>query len=570
MTPTDLIGDAVADAPGEPLDPVLSPRLPTSLPVSVAILVAILVGVFWLTDTDGFLSTDVGGKIATLEAMAQRGDLRPDLGYWAESVDPDGSLYPMWSTTHIGDQWVNATTLPMIYAAYPLYRIGGARLAGLVPLVGTVVAALGARAVARRLGGEGRATFWIVGLASPATVYALDFWEHSIGLASMVWGVAFGLDASRPGGSWRRAAAAGAVFGLAASMRQEALVYGAVTGTAMGVRLLAGRHPLTAVGRGLAMATATVLALAANVGLEIAATGASLRSGRTVGTAGAAGSDVGTRVQEAFVTGLSPFARTDVASLTISLLLVLLLAELGRRAHAGPAEQRLVLIGLGAIALVMVLDLVAGGLGFVPGLVATTPVAALGLSRLGGGGDRRLVAVVAAGSLPLVWAVQFTGGAGPQWGGRYILTSGALLVALAATGLSAPPARSVLRGVAIGGLVVTLAGVAWTVQRSHAFADAMTELADRDEPALVFHDPFMSREAGALVIGEHWLSATGPEARAEAVAALAELGIDEVGFVDREDGGARRALPGWTAVNEERVELVSGLALRVTTWRAAG
>ena len=90
------------------------------------------------------MSTDVGGKIATLEAMDQRGDLRPDLGYWAEEVYPDGSLYPMWSTTHIGGQWVNATSLTMIYVAYPLYAVGGATLAGVIPVLATVGAALAA------------------------------------------------------------------------------------------------------------------------------------------------------------------------------------------------------------------------------------------------------------------------------------------------------------------------------------------------------------------------------------------------------------------------------------------
>ena len=201
----------------------------------------------------GFLSTDVGGKVATLEAMHRNGTLSPDLGYWAVDVDPDGSLYPMWSTNQVGDKWVNATTLPMLLVALPLYAVGGLFAAGLVPIAGTVAAALGARTLARRLGSDGVAAFWIVGAASPLTVYALDFWEHSIGVALMVWAVVGVLDASRSEGSWLPALGAGLLFGIAASMRQEALIYGFVSGLALGLRLLTAGRPLAMLARGAAL-----------------------------------------------------------------------------------------------------------------------------------------------------------------------------------------------------------------------------------------------------------------------------------------------------------------------------
>lgn len=92
--------------------------------IARAALTAVLVALMLLTDPMGFLSTDVGGKLATPEAMQRNGGLSPDLGYWAESVDPDGSLYPMFSTQHVGDVWVNVTTLPMLVLAIPLYSIG--------------------------------------------------------------------------------------------------------------------------------------------------------------------------------------------------------------------------------------------------------------------------------------------------------------------------------------------------------------------------------------------------------------------------------------------------------------
>src|SRR5205807_2001537 len=153
----------------------------------------------------------------------------------------------------VGHRWVDVTTVPMLYLGYPLYRLGGYRLALLLPMLGAVAAALAARALARRLGadeGVGWAAFFLVAVASPLAIYALDFWEHSIGVALMGWGVVLLLDALRlaapvsgaPGRqngdptrqkavgvrSWGRAAAtAGLLFGAAATLRTEALVYAA-------------------------------------------------------------------------------------------------------------------------------------------------------------------------------------------------------------------------------------------------------------------------------------------------------------------------------------------------------
>ncbi len=85
----------------------------------------------------------------------------------------------------------------MLYAAVPLYEVGGLRGILLLPMLGAVLAALAARALARRLGGDGMLAFWAIGLATPVAVYALDFWEHSLGLAAMLWGVVLLVDVAR-------------------------------------------------------------------------------------------------------------------------------------------------------------------------------------------------------------------------------------------------------------------------------------------------------------------------------------------------------------------------------------
>ncbi len=538
---------------------------------SVAVLFLVLVALSLLTDGGGFLATDVGGKVATLEAMDRRGDLSPDLGYWAESADPDGSLYPMWSTTHVEDKWVNATTLPMLYVALPLYQAGGVHLAGLIPILGTLLAAVGAWRLTRELGGDGTLAFWIVGIASPATIYALDFWEHSLALGMMVWAVILALQGSRDERGLTAALGAGLLFGAAAAMRQEALVYGFVTGAALGLRLLMARCPLSAILRGAMMAAGAVAMVVLNTVLEWAAIGSSARTGRSTGTATAAGGDLALRLKEAIMTGASPFAQGDLIFLPIALVVAWLLVELGRRSSQGDAAAvRPIIFALAGIAAVVILDLAAGGLRFVPGLAATTPVALLGVSQIGKDPDRRFVAAIALLSLPLVWLVQFTGGAAPQWGGRYILLSGTLLIAVATATLVSGQALKVLRGTAVAGLAITIIGAVWTVERTHSFGDAMRTLADRDEAALVFHDPHLARGGGVLVLDEQWLVATGPEARQEAADALDALGITEVGFVQHDRGDDPLTLPGWIITDEATVHLVNDLHLKLTTLEAPG
>ena len=82
-----------------------------------------------------------------------------------------------------------------------------------------------------------------------------------------------------------------------------------------------------------------------------------------------------------------------------------------------------------AVLALAALPYVAGALSdlaFVPGLFVAFPLA-IGAVLVRARGKAQLVVVVAVGALPLVWAFQYLGGAGPQWGGRYILTSGVLL-----------------------------------------------------------------------------------------------------------------------------------------------
>ena len=110
--------------------------------------------------------------------MDARHRLDPDVGYWAARWDPEGRVHPLYYTSHIGRRWVNATTLPMLYVAQPLYRLGGYRLALLVPMLGAVAAAFAARELARRVHDTDG---WLVLLAHRARVAADDLRPRPLG-----------------------------------------------------------------------------------------------------------------------------------------------------------------------------------------------------------------------------------------------------------------------------------------------------------------------------------------------------------------------------------------------------
>ncbi|MEA3075335.1 MAG: hypothetical protein QOF60_243, partial [Actinomycetota bacterium] len=351
-------------------------------------LLAVYVGLSFLNSPRGFLGTDTGGKVATLRVMSERGRFDPDLGYWAEQWDPTGALHPLANTTHTSSgKWVNITTLPALWFGWELFRIGGYRAALLVPMAGSVAAAFAARALLLRFGVAGRrawAGFWLVGLASPLAIYALDFWEHSLGVALMAWAVVLLL--SGPSGRrwWWPALAAGALFGAAATMRTEALVYLAV---AVVVVVGLSRTSLRkAVAVGALLLVGLSVPLVANEALERRVVGTTIRGARVAGTAAGAGAAPASRLEEAAVTTFA----LDGSSRGIALgaafaALIAFAAVLTSRfvnAQAGmPAsaftkpDAGLAVVALAGAGALLAIRIVSGGLGFVPGMLAAWPAA---------------------------------------------------------------------------------------------------------------------------------------------------------------------------------------------------
>ncbi|MGZ4681643.1 MAG: hypothetical protein ACXV8G_04210 [Acidimicrobiales bacterium] len=524
-------------------------------PLSAAlILLLIYVGLSFLNDPHGSLGTDTGGKVATLVAMSRNGDLDPDVGYWAAQADPEAKVHGLYYTSKIGDRYLNVTSLPMVLAAGPLYDAGGYRLALLLPMAGAIAAAFAARAIARRVGRTGGwAAFWVIGLASPLAIYALDFWEHTIGVALMAWGAVALYDAVHDRPTWWRGLAAGAAFGAAFSMRTEALAYGFAMVAVTCLVLLVGRKNLAgAVLTGASAMVGLAALFLANATLEIAVLGSTFRSGRASGAAGAGGSSLGLRVKEAIVTGLSPVPSVDPAAFVLGIGLALALGYLVW--CSWKRRERTVSVIVAALVAFVYLFRFSTGLGFVPGLVATTPLAVAGVV-LGWSRPRaKLFLAFALVPLPLVFFFQFPGGAAPQWAGRYILTTGTIL---AAVGVACLPrleqwVRRFLLGLSVA---VTVFGLAWLSVRSHQVAQAADVLEARPETVLIQPQGFIAREFGATYGRKPWLSTGGPDDLPFAAQVAAESGADSFALVDTVTDREPLEFDGWTRGRSELVHL---------------
>jgi hypothetical protein len=536
--------------------------------VAGLVLLAAYVALSFAMSPRGYLGTDTGGKVATLEVMTHHGGgLDPDIGYWAEQWDPSGRFHGLTFTYRYGDSFLNASTLPMIYGTLPLYAIGGYRLALLFPMLGAVGAAFGARAISRRIGGgDGWAAYWVAGLASPLAIYALDLWEHSIGVALMVAGIVVLVDAVRVRATWWRGLLAGLAFGAAFSMRTESLAYGFVATAVVCAVLLQRdrslRRPLVVGG---ASALGLVVVFCANAALEIAVAGTTFRAGRATGAASAGASSLGVRFDEAMTTAGSLVPSTDRGGFIVVVGLIGLLAYVAVRATRG-GDQRLAYLAAGAAALLYLLR-VRQGLGFVPGMVATTPFAVAGLALAWKRPTARIFALIAVCSLPFIWLFDFAGGAAPQWGGRYILVSGLILGTIGITLLAdrARWARTFFLVLAVG---ITGFGLMWMSQRTHEVARAGEWIAARPEPVVVSNVPFWLRESGSYEPGRRWLSVDQPGEAAIGRAAqiVTDAGIDQFGLITFDEPGAPSpSVPGYRAGAQE-IQHWLGVDFRYTVY----
>ncbi len=518
-------------------------------PVVAGVVLLVVYGALsLLMDPHGYLGTDTGAKVATLEMMKRDHTADPNVGYWAAEWDPDGRLHPLYQSFRRDDGgWVAVSTLPMLELARPLYNLGGYRATLLLPMLGAVGAAFGARAVARRIGAvdDGWSAFWVVGLASPMAIYALDFWEHSIGVACMVGATALLLDVVEGRG---RAPAlwAGVLLGISAVLRNETFVY-ALVAVAAACLVTWGRSG--AVTRALRAGVLTVVGFGgpwfANVALEgaVGASPAATRMVRATGTAEGGGSDLGLRAREGMQTlfGMNRGALGESVLLGLVIVLLLLVAL---RADLR-TDRRFAVVCMTAAAAVYVLAL-SDGLRFVPGLFVAFPMAVGGIVALVRRPGSRLIAGVAIGALPLVYLFQYTGGAAPQWGGRYTLPSAVLLGVVGLVGWG-PQLPVIVRGLGVISLGVTAFGVSWLGVRSHGVDRFFRDVTEQAAPVVISRNPFLIREGGAVSLGRRWLSVSD------------EAGFEAAVRIARRMGEQRVSVLEWGAAAPPASELPAGL-----------
>jgi hypothetical protein len=555
----------------------MRPTRPALVVGAMVLLLAVYALLSLANDPRGTLGSDTGGKLATLEMMDRTGSLQPDVGYWAEDLDPQGRLHPLWYTSPVGDQWINVTTLPMLVAASPLYDLGGPRAVLLLPMLGAAFAALAARALARRVGGDGGWwAFWVVGLASPIAIYALDFWEHAPGVAFVLWAFVFLYDLLDGRAGWRGALASGLLFGAAATMRTEALVYAAVAAGSAGVvlahRTVVGRRQTWA--RNLQWGAAWMAGLGAvvvaNQLFERSIVGSGIRAGRAAGTARMAGEGWSLRAEEAFTTAIG-LNRYDLhTSWLVGALGALFLGYAAWRFTAsGRAEQRMGFVALGAAFLIYFVRL-ADGVDFVPGFLSASPLAAVGLVVGWSVRRWRPLGAVALLALPIVWVFQYTGGAGPQWGGRYVLATSTLLVIGAAVVLPSMPKAGRVALVAMA-VIVTAGGLALLSQRSHTVADAVAALRYDDGSVVVSRESHVLREGGAYYdTDQRWLTATTPRDLEFAAEIASEVDAPALRLVAAHGRRIPPTIGEWQRAGRTRVEFVPGFFLDVVTYTRSG
>lgn len=533
-------------------------------------LFALYMCVNLLTSPDVHLATDVGGKAASLEAMRVRGDWNPDIGYWFEPSDPDGRFFPIEKTLHSENgRWVNTTSLTMLFAIKPLYDIGGGTLAALGAIIGALLCAAAAGALERRIdpSADGKLSFVLVGTSSSVVVYSSDLWEHTWGLGLMGFGAALTMDAVDNRSPARSALAAGVLFGVAATMRQEALVYGFVAGLVLIVAIVRRRSFKDSVVASVAMLAGTLTTLAAYTALEYQVLGGAARlqrSGATAGTSAAADFDQAARLNDIFTTTTNVFPSSHPLSHALGILAVGLAGFViyqRLRGRAAVQVERLVLsfVALSIFVHAYFNDPLAA-------LFISMPLALLGVVA---GVENKSWLAVALGCapLPLVLMTQFTGYHEFFWGARYLMTSG-LLLACVGIALTRERHRRLLAVVVAASLAATAFAIPWTVNHFAEYEQDRTSIVELTavDDVVVWSNSVFARDFGSTSIGRRWLSADTPEDREALAEVLLAENIDSFVLVLWEDHPGMD-FPGFVKV-DDRGELPN-LPQRLETWAVA-
>ncbi|HTN78471.1 MAG TPA: hypothetical protein VMK16_02260 [Acidimicrobiales bacterium] len=523
---------------GAELAEQVRPTTHRRLALSLLFVGLVALAVAWIGDPRAASFSDAGARLATTKTMAAAGHWAPDLGYWAADVDPSGAHHAILFAQPHDDQWVAVPSLPLVVAGRPLWQLGGARAAVLLPVLSVVLAAYAARRLSRWASqGDGWLAFWFVGLLSPVLFYGADFWEHAPALALGLLAVALVLE-----GGMRKVLVGGAIAGLAVAMRNDMFA----TFAALGVAALVVPEERRRCGqrwRELAAGCAALISVVfANSVVEHFVLAPGTGSARAGGRVSILGAQLADRLRDAVITSVGVLANDYWLALAIGAVIglgILLLAA-GAADRSGEASMPGV---VGAIVAWggMAWRFATFGVSTVPGFLCAAPVAALGFF-----GERtRREQVLFVGSLiaiPTVWMTEWVGGHAPQWGGRYLLLPTSLLIVLAASQVSRLGARPLV--IALLGLsaAMSVVGVVWHIDRTRSVARfAEDVMAVPNDVVIIGDQPWMGSEIGTWYGDRRFLSARAedhdpndadPEDVVTVVGVARRAGATEIDVID--------------------------------------
>jgi hypothetical protein len=428
------------------------------LTAHVAALTLVLLALMPWLGSSRLFSADEGALQAQAHVLAD-GDgwfidhARPDL-------DPDGRFFLLHLSVNDGDRSAPFAKHPVYAVALaPLEGLGGKTAMVLSSLVGTVLAALAAALLARRLRpGTERWALWAIGLASPAFLYGYVLIAHTSGAALAGLAVVLAVGGAR---GWRQSVGVAAALAAAVTLRSEALLFGVALAGACVVAAWLHRERRHLVIAAAAFAGAIGGQVIDRILANLAASGQA--SVNTAGSSG--GSFLSDRVFSAVLTWLLPsydgFGFDDLLLAGAAIFGVF--AVVVARRHPEDSSGIRLLASLAAACAVGRVLLPAN---LTPGLLIAFPLLAAGLAAL----DRRRIlrdpaATIAAVTFALfalaVLATQYRDGGSGEWGGRYFLIGlpvivPVVLAALADVGerLDAGTRRHLLAAAAIGSVAL--------------------------------------------------------------------------------------------------------------------
>jgi hypothetical protein len=211
----------------------------------------------------------------------------------------------------------------------------------------------------------------------------------------------------------------------------------------------------------------------------------------------------------------------------------------------------------------------ASALGFLPGAFVASPLAVVGLVLARRVPEARPLALIALAALPAVWAVQYTGGTRPVWGGRYLLLSATLLAVIGVCGLARLPRRAATALVCIA-VMVTGVGLVWVAQRSDRVVAAIGRLPADPATVVVAGEGHLFREGGAFYDPERrWLTARDPADLRRTAGVAAGAGATRLVVVVPRGWDAPPALGSYVRHDRRPFAYLPGFDLVVATYRDA-